>query len=111
MAQVRCFAIKGFGLILVLEETMQKNTTNNANGTAISGWEDEGGAGTFDDRDEELPESGHTEARKRLIRVTSQTFAGSTVIRTSTKQPRNAGRGRPAMISKRRFAPRDRKES
>jgi hypothetical protein len=32
---------------------MDANTTNNANGTAISGWEDEGGAGRSDNRPEE----------------------------------------------------------
>ena len=32
---------------------MDANTTNNANGTPISGWEDEGGAGRADDRPEE----------------------------------------------------------
>ena len=32
---------------------MDANTTNNGNGTPISGWEDEGGAGRSDDRPEE----------------------------------------------------------
>ena len=32
---------------------MDANTTDNANGTPIAGWEDEGGAGRSDDRPEE----------------------------------------------------------
>ena len=32
---------------------MDANTTNSANGTAVSGWEDEGGADRSDDRPEE----------------------------------------------------------
>jgi hypothetical protein len=44
---------------------MKKNITKNANRTAISNWEDEGGAGTSD-RDKRTADRARTEARKHL---------------------------------------------
>jgi hypothetical protein len=46
---------------------MDKDTTNNnANKTAISGWEDEGGAGRSDERPVGVTEHSRADARQRL---------------------------------------------
>jgi hypothetical protein len=45
---------------------MQENISKNANQTAISNWDDEGGAGASDDQQKGPEEGGHGDAQKRL---------------------------------------------
>lgn len=53
-------------VVAVLEGKMEKNITKNANRTAISNWEDEGGSGASDNREKRTADGTRADARKRL---------------------------------------------
>ena|SRR5687767_1848844 len=52
--------------MFLAEETNAKNISKNANQTAISNWDDEGGARASDNQQRGSAEDGHADAQKRL---------------------------------------------